>query len=95
MSNHFGCTYERNYNKRLSGLLQFNLALIVYEGSMVDLKVMGALETWVALTALECCHAQELWGAMPVVLLLGDCYQLPSIRDGEKIISLKKYQIVK
>ena len=76
--------------KELSDLLQFSMALIIDERSMVDLKLLGALEKSIAMTAHECCHSKDMWGGIPIVMLLGDDYQLPSIRDGVTTITDKK-----
>ena len=43
------------------------------------------------MTANECCHSNDMWGGIPVVILFGDDYQLPAIRDGVTTITDKKF----
>ena len=68
--------------EKLRQSLQTTVALLIDERSMVDSKLLGVLEARVAATAHECCHQRKSWGGIPIVMLLGDDYQLPSRDSG-------------
>jgi hypothetical protein len=54
-------------------------SILTGERSMWSHIILGFLEQAVARSAHECGHSREDWGGIPVVLLFGDDYQLPSI----------------
>ena len=68
--------------EKLRRILQTTVALLIDERSMIDSKLLGLLESRVAATAHECCHSNESWGGIPIVILLGDDYQLPPQEPG-------------
>jgi hypothetical protein len=49
---------------------------------MLSQIIPGLVEQAVARSAHECGHSGEDWGGIPVVILFGDVYQLPSIGNG-------------
>jgi hypothetical protein len=49
------------------------------ERSMLSQIILGFVEQAVARSAHECGHSGEDWGGIPVMILFGDDYQLPSI----------------
>ena len=55
------------------------LVVIIDERSMVSLKQLGAIERNIAETCHGGGHSEEMWGGIPVVLLVGDDYQLPAV----------------
>jgi hypothetical protein len=80
----------RNADKELSdkekqeiaGILDLTIALFFDERSMISQKVLGATEKNVSKTAYGCGHSDEDWGGIPIVIIFGDDYQLPSIDPG-------------
>ena len=67
---------------RLIQELRYIVAIFIDERSLLSAKVFGAAERNVAMT----CHGggkQHLdWGGVPVVIIWGDDYQLPSVEKG-------------
>jgi hypothetical protein len=59
---------------------------------MLSKIILGLIKQAVARTSHECGHSGENWGGIPVVVLFGDDYQLPSIGNGgaTNISQLKK-----
>ena len=57
---------------------------IIDERSMLTCKVVGAAERHTAEAAHGGSHANEDWGGMPVVVFVGDDYQLPPPTNVEK-----------
>ena len=71
--------------KRKSQIKKFKvlLALIIDERSLASSKEMGTAETMIKETIYEGRGIRDLsWGGLPVVILIGDDYQLPSITTG-------------
>jgi hypothetical protein len=52
------------------------------EKSMMIQIILLLVEQAVARSAHECGHSGEDWGGIPVMILFGDDYQLPSIGNG-------------
>lgn len=63
----------------LCAKLKHILVLIIDERSLLSMEVLGACER----NTRQCCHGglntNSPWGKIPVVLLFGDDYQLPSV----------------
>ncbi len=63
----------------LSRVLKHSLVLIIDERSLLSMETLGACEKNVK----ECCHGglnkTSDWGKIPVIILFGDDYQLPSV----------------
>jgi hypothetical protein len=55
------------------------------ERSMLSQIILGLVEQAVARSAHECGHSGEEWGGIPVMILFGDDYQIPSIGNGGAI----------
>jgi hypothetical protein len=49
------------------------------ERSMLSQVILGLVEQAVARSAHECGHSGEDWDGIPVTVLFGDYYHLPSI----------------
>ena len=60
--------------------LRHTVALLIDERSMLSAELLGAVERNIALT----CHGgnkfKHKWGGIPVVLMIGDDYQLPPVQ---------------
>jgi hypothetical protein len=52
------------------------------ERSMLSQIILGLVEQAVTRSAHECGHSGEDWDGIPVRILFGDDYQLPSIGNG-------------
>jgi len=72
---------ERDRNN-LGELLDVTIALFFDERSMISQKLFGATEKNISQTAHGCGHSHEEWGGIPIVVIFGDDYQLPSIEAG-------------
>jgi hypothetical protein len=68
--------------EKLQKKLQYTVALMMDERSMLSQIILGLVEQAVARSAHECGHSGEDWGGTPVMILFGDDYQLPSIGNG-------------
>ena len=68
---------SQGVSKRMASMLRSTVALIVDECSMISQPVLGAAEKHAAMTAHGGGHAQEDWGGIPIVILVGDDFQLP------------------
>jgi hypothetical protein len=62
--------------------LQNMVAIMMDERSMLSQIILGLVEQAVARSAHECGHSGEDSGGIPVMILFGDYYQLPSIGNG-------------
>jgi PIF1-like helicase len=59
------------------------LALIIDERSLVSSRLLGTAESMASETMHGgCYHQDESWGGVPVVIMVGDDYQLPGIGEG-------------
>ena len=72
--------------QRLEQTLKRLLVLIVDERSQLSSCVTGAAERIVRKCAFSGHNQSELWGGIPVILLVGDDYQLPPVRAEGAII---------
>jgi hypothetical protein len=68
--------------EKLQKKLQNTVAIMMDERSMLSKIILGFFEQAVAMSAQECGHSGEDWGGIPVMILLGYDYQLPSIGNG-------------
>ena len=69
-------TKERQLQERL----RRTLLIMVDERSLLSSEVVGAMECNVSKTAHGGGHYDEDWGGVPVVIFLGDDYQIPPVR---------------
>jgi hypothetical protein len=58
------------------------VVILMDDRSMLSQIILGWVEQTVARSAQECGHSGEDWGGIPVMVLFGDYYQLPSIGNG-------------
>jgi hypothetical protein len=81
-----------NTMEKLQNKLQNTVAILMDERSMLSQIILGLVEHTVVRSAHECGHSREDWGGVPVMVLFGDDYQLPSIgnSDATNIPQLKK-----
>ena len=74
---------SREKRKRLVGRLRHLLCLIVDERSLVSSQLLGTAEATISETAFNGGHVKDLsWGGIPVVILVGDDYQLQGTTEG-------------
>ena len=58
------------------------VALVMDERSMIAAYVMGMMEQYSRQAAFNGQNSELSWGGIPIVLVFGDDYQLPSIEEG-------------
>ena len=68
--------------KALVVKLEDTVALIVDERSMVSALLLGTMEDYCKQAAFKGTNSHLKWGGLPIVILVGDDYQLPSIDIG-------------
>jgi len=68
--------------RNLISKLKDTVALIVDERSMVSSLVLGIMESYCRQDAFRGTMQNSSWGGLPMVILVGDDYQLPSIDEG-------------
>jgi hypothetical protein len=68
--------------EKLQKKLQNTVAIMMDERSMLSKIILALVEQTVARSAHDCRHSGEDWGGIPVMILFGDDYQLPSIGNG-------------
>jgi len=59
--------------------LKYTVAILIDERSMISAELLGAVERNIAQTVHGGLHYDMPWGGVPVVILLGDDYQLPPV----------------
>lgn len=68
------------------------LALIIDERSLVSSKVLGTAERKLAETIFGGGHNRDCsWGGLPIVIIVGDDYQLPGIGEGPLTALFSRY----
>jgi hypothetical protein len=65
--------------EKLQKKLQNTVAILMDQRAMLNQSILGLVEMSVSRSAHECGHSGENWGGIPVMVLFGDVYQLPSI----------------
>jgi len=68
--------------KTLMSKLENTIALIVDERSMVSALLLGTMEAYCKQAAFKGKNNHLKWGGLPIVILVGDDYQLPPIDEG-------------
>ena len=68
--------------KALIGKLEDTVVLIVDERSMVSSLLLGTMEAYCRQAAFKGTKSHLSWGGLPIVILVGDDYQLPPIDEG-------------
>lgn len=74
-----GSDTTKKMQEKLKKALLRTLVLIIDERSMVSSDTLGAAEKNTATTAHGGTHQDEDWGGIPVVILVGDDYQIPPV----------------
>ena len=68
--------------KTLMSKLENTIALIIDERSMISALLLGTMEDYCRQAAFKGTKRNQSWGGLPIVILVGDDYQLPSIDQG-------------
>src|SRR5687767_5051892 len=68
--------------RTLMSKLENTVALIVDERSMVSSLLLGTMEAYCRQAAFKATKRHLRWGGLPIVVLVGDDHQLPSIEEG-------------
>ena len=58
------------------------IGLIIDERSMLEADKLGCVQHYMTQCAHHGLHKDKLWGGIPIIILVGDDYQLPSIGYG-------------
>jgi hypothetical protein len=58
------------------------LVIIIDERSMIDASILGLIKHYAQQSAHSGRNKKEAWGGIPIVILVGDDYQLPPIMPG-------------
>ena len=78
--------FSKNISAEASGKMKQELKhlsmIIIDERSMVDCKTLRRAERNIRQTVYQGKNESFAWGAIPVVLVLGDDYQLPPVNNG-------------
>ena len=74
-------------NERLDYILQSTVCLIFDERSLISSALLGAAEHKAKTHAHRGINKEQSWDGIPIVLFVGDDYQLPSISRG--VLSLQ------
>ena len=69
-------------NKTLKSKFSNLIVLIVDERSMLQSELLGVMEAYSRLTVHGGLNHSKPWGQIPIILLVGDDYQLPPINKG-------------
>ena len=77
-------TKNVNVNKQKKLLQDFahTICLVVDERSMMSAELLGMMEYYAKMTAHKGTNSDKEWGGIPIVILVGDDYQLPAIDPG-------------
>jgi hypothetical protein len=68
--------------KTLMSKLENTIVLIIDERSMISALLLGTMEDYCRQAAFKGTKRHKTWGGLPIVILVGDDYQLPSIDQG-------------
>ncbi len=84
-------TNNLNANKQKKLLQDFanTTCLVVDERSMMSAELLGMMEHCARMSAHEGTNTNKEWGGIPIVILVGDDYQLPSIDPGALCVNAK------
>ena len=68
--------------KTLISKLENTVALIIDERSMISALLFGTMEAYSRQAAFKGTKEKQSWGGLPIVIVVGDDHQLPSIDEG-------------
>ena len=68
--------------KRMIQELTDTIAIIMDERSMISAYVLGTMEQYSRQAAFHGKNTNQSWGGIPIIIAIGDDYQLPSIEEG-------------
>ena len=69
--------------KKLIQTFKMTLAIVIDERSLVTSRLLGTAEAMASETMHGgCFHQSESWGRLPILIMVGDDYQLPGIGEG-------------
>ena len=68
--------------EKLAAQFKHLLCLIIDERSLLDSTLLGISEQMMSETIFDGALPHESWGKLPILILVGDDYQLPSIGEG-------------
>ena len=68
--------------KKLHKKFSRTVVIVIDERSMIEACNLGAMESYLRQSLQGGFHQQQPWGGMPIVALVGDDYQLPSVNPG-------------
>ena len=75
--------------------LENTVALIVDERSMVSALLLGTMEAYCKQAAFKGANSHLSWGGLPIVILVGDDYQLPPIDEGAFFCQEKRTKCIR
>ena len=81
--------------KTLISKLEDTIALIIDERSMVSALLLGTMEAYCKQAAFKGTKRQLSWGRLPIVILVGDDYQLPPIDEGAFFCQEKRTKCIR
>lgn len=85
-------TLSKTARIKLIKKLSLALALVIDERSLVPSKVLGTAEALTSETIHEGGHfPDDSWGGLPILILVGDDYQLPGIGEGPLTALFSRY----
>ena len=58
------------------------ICLVIDERSLVEANKLGCIQTYMSMCAHKGRNSEEDWGGIPIVILVGDDYQIPAIGFG-------------
>ena len=73
--------------KRMIQELTDTIAIIMDERSMISAYVLGTMEQYSRQAAFHGKNTNQSWGGIPIIIAIGDDYQLPSIEEGSFFVS--------
>ena len=76
------CTPEGIARRNLMTKLENTIMLIVDERSMLSAMTLGTMEAFCRQGAFKGTKSEQDWGGIPIIILVGDDFQLPSIDEG-------------
>ena len=86
--NQNNCIISSTKQEELLESLKDTVALLIDECSMISLKLLSQMHFISKMYAHKGFFQEKSWGGIPIVILIGDDYQLPSVEFGPLFIPL-------